>query len=582
MFVYVKINERKRGKMARVEIIKPNLKTENVNVSLKKKYKVGAYARVSTDSEEQLTSYESQIRYYTEKIKANPEWEFVDIYADEGISGTRVKNRTEFLRMIDDAMNGKLDIIITKSISRFARNVVDTLKYVRELRDKKVDVYFEKENIHTLQLDSEMFLTLYSAFAQAESESTSQNVTMGFKAKMKNGEPVGRANPYGYDWNKETKELIINEEEAEIVKQIFTWYCDGIGTRIIANRLNEMGIKSPGGKKWAQQYVRTMISQEKYVGDLLGQKNYTISPITHKKVRNYGEKEQYYVKDHHEAIISREVWNKAQEILEKRRNKIIPNGKQHFGKFSQRYTFSSMIECGFCETNFSRRVSGKRKNGSQVVYWSCYNKVLNVDNCPDALIIREELLQSAFVELHNSIVKNKYKTKDLMLKAIKETLNEKDYKKKLDNLNNEKNTLENRLSNLIDMKLDDYSNKEAYTSKEKEINEKLDLIKEEIANCEMLENENKNLSKQIKIVEELFEEPTLLKEFDDLAFSTMVKKIIVGGYDENGNKNSKIIRFVLNTGEEKPFILADKKGNKELVSFELGDRELFARCWNNA
>lgn len=327
-----------------------------------------------------------------------------------------------------------------------------------------------------------------------------------------------------------------------------------IGTRIIANRLNEMGIRSPGGKKWAQQYVRTMISQEKSVGDLLGQKNYTVSPITHKKLRNYGEKGQYYVKDHHEAIISREVWNKVQEILEKRRNKIIPNGKQHFGKFSQRYTFSSKIECEFCGTNFSRRISGKRKDGSQVVYWSCYNKVLNVDNCPDALIIREELLQSAFVVLHNSIVKNKYKTKDLMLKAIKETLNENDYKKKLETLNNEKNTLEKRLSNLINMKLDDYSNKEAYTSKEKVINERLDLIKEEIANYETLENENKNLSKQIKIVEELFEEPTLLKEFDDLAFSTMVKKIIVGGYDE------------------KPFIVADKKRNKELVSFELGDR----------
>ena len=155
-----------------------------------------------------------------------------------------------------------------------------------------------------------------------------------------------------------------------------------------------------------------------------------------------------------------------------------------------------------------------------------------------------------------------------------------DYKKKLETLNNEKNTLEKRLSNLIDMKLDDYSNKEAYTSKEKEINERLDLIKEEIANYETLENENKNLSKQIKIVEELFEEPTLLKEFDDLAFSTMVKKIIVGGYDENGSKNSKIIRFVLNTGEEKPFILADKKGNKELVSFELGDRIICSRCGN--
>ena len=559
--------------MAQVEIIKPNLKTENVNVSLNKKKKVCAYARVSTDSEEQLTSYESQIRYYTEKIKANSEWEFVGIYADEGISGTRVKNRTEFLRMINDAMNGKVDIIITKSISRFARNVVDTLKYVRDLRDKKIDVYFEKENIHTLNLDSEMFLTLYSAFAQAESESTSQNVTMGLRAKMKNGEPVGKVNPYGYNWNKETKELTINEEEAEIVRKIFNWYCDGIGSRIIANKLNEMGIKSPGGKKWSQQYVRTMISQEKYVGDLLGQKNYTISPLTHKKVRNYGEREQYRVKDHHEAIISREVWEKAQEILEKRRSKIIPNGKQHFGKFSQRYAFSSKIECGFCGTNYARRVSGKRKNGSQVVYWSCYNKVVNVENCKDALIIRQELLESAFVQIYNSIIKNKYKTKDLMLNAIKDVISDNDYKKKLDTLNNEKNTLQKRLSNLIDMKLDDYEHKEAYISKEKEINEKLDLIKEEIKNYEMLESENKTLTKQIKEIEKIFEEPTTLKQFDKEAFDSMVEKIIIGGYDENGNKNSKIIRFVLKTGEERFFTYSNEKGNKnELVSFEQGNR----------
>ena len=566
--------------MAQVEIIKPNLKTENVNVSKNKKKNVCAYARVSTDSEEQLNSYESQIRYYTEKIKANPEWNFVGVYADEGISGTRVKNRTDFLRMIDDALNGKIDIIITKSISRFARNVVDSLQYVRELRDKKVDVYFEKENMHTITLDSEMFLTLYSAFAQAESESTSLNVTMGFRAKMKNGEPVGRPNPYGYNWNKETKQLEINEEESKIVKQIFEWYCDGIGSRIIANRLNEMGIKSPGGKKWAQQYVRTMISQEKYVGDLLGQKNYTVSPITHKKVRNYGEKEQYYAKDHHDPIISRDVWNKAQEILEKRRGNTIPNGKEHFGKFSQRYPFSSKIECGFCGTNYSRRVSGKRKNGSQVVYWSCYNKVLNVDNCPDALIIRQELLESAFVEMYNSIVKNKYKTKDLMLNSIKEVITNNDYKKKIESLNNEKKTLEKRLSNLIDMKLDDYENKEAYTSKEKEINEKLVLIKKELSDYEMLENENKNLSKQIQSIEKLFEEPSTLKEFDEHAFNSMVEKIIIGGYDEDGNKNPKMIRFILKTGDEKPFIIEEKNGNKELVSFELGDRKRNARFIN--
>ena len=193
--------------MAQVEIIAANLKN-NIKNSVKKIIKrVCAYCCVSTDSEEQQTSYQSQIKHYSAMIEENPEWEFVGIYADEGISGTQVKHRTEFKRMIDDALNGKIDIIIAKSISRFARNTLDTLKYVRLLRDKGVDVYFEKENIHTLNLDSEMFLTLYSAFAQAESESTSQNVKMGMRAKMKRGEMIGVGRLYGYIWNKETKEL---------------------------------------------------------------------------------------------------------------------------------------------------------------------------------------------------------------------------------------------------------------------------------------------------------------------------------------------------------------------------------------
>ena len=198
--------------MAQVEIIAANLKT-NIKNSVKKILKkVCAYCRVSTDSEEQQTSYNSQIKHYSNMIKSNPDWKFVGIYADEGLTGTQIKHRTEFQRMIDDALNGKIDIIIAKSISRFARNTVDTLNTVRQLREHNVDVYFEKENIHTLELDSEMFLTLYSAFAQAESESTSQNVKMGLKAKMKRGEYVGRPNPYGYNWNKDTQELSINEK----------------------------------------------------------------------------------------------------------------------------------------------------------------------------------------------------------------------------------------------------------------------------------------------------------------------------------------------------------------------------------
>lgn len=537
--------------MAQVEIIAANLKPENNNSFAKNtKKKVAAYARVSSDSEEQLNSYSSQIKYYTEKIKANPEWEFVGIYADEGISGTQVKNRTEFQRMIDDALNGKIDIILAKSISRFARNTLDTLKYVRDLRDHKVDVYFEKENIHTLELDSEMFLTLYSAFAQAESESTSQNVKLGLRAMMKRGECVGRANPYGYDWDKETKTLIINEEEAEVVRMIFNWYISGIGTRVIAKKLNEMNIPSPGGKIWSQQYVRTMISQEKYVGDLLGQKNYTVSPLTHKKVRNYGEKAKYYVKDHHIPIITREVWDKAQEILKKRSNKIIPDGGSHNSRFSLRYPFSSKIVCGFCGTNYSRRVSGARKSGFRRVYWTCYKHVVEANDCAESHGIREEILQNAFIELYNSVMKNKYKTKDLMLNAIKDVISENDYKKKKDNLLKEKETLEKRLSNLLDLKLDDFDNKELYLVKEEEINTKLKAITEKIKSYDALVSENKMLSKQIREIEKHFENPEVITEFDGEAFNNMIDRIIIGDYNNDGTPNPNVIRFILKIGGE--------------------------------
>lgn len=573
--------------MAQVEIIAANLKPEkNDSFAKNTKKRVAAYARVSSDSEEQLNSYSSQIKYYTEKIKANPDWEFVGIYADEGISGTQVKNRTEFQRMIDDALNGKIDIILAKSISRFARNTLDTLKYVRDLRDHKVDVYFEKENIHTLELDSEMFLTLYSAFAQAESESTSQNVKMGLRAMMKRGECVGRANPYGYNWDRETKTLSINEEEAEVVRMIFNWYVSGIGTRVIAKKLNEMKILSPGGKEWSQQYVRTMISQEKYVGDLLGQKNYTVSPLTHKKMRNYGEKAKYYVRDHHIPIISREVWDKAQEILKKRSNKIIPEGQEHYGRFSQRYAFSSKIKCGFCGTNYSRRVSGANKSGFKKVYWTCYKHVLESNDCPESHGIREEILKNTFIQLYNSVMKNKYKTKDLMLNAIKSVVTENDNKKKKETLLKEKETLEKRLSNLLDLKLDDYDNKDLYTAKEEEINSRLKAITEKIKSYDMLESEKKILSKQIKEIEKHFEKPEVLKEFDEEAFKNMIDSIIVGDYNEDGTPNPNIIRFILKVGGEYVLDLdyenESEISEEESVSFAQRKRFMFSRyiCFN--
>ncbi len=532
--------------MAQVEIIAANLKQNIVNSVKKIIKRVCAYARVSTDSEEQLTSYSSQIKHYSEYIKSNPEWKFVGVYADEGISGTQIKKRTQFKRMIDDALNGKIDMIIAKSISRFARNTLDTLKIVRELREHNVDVYFEKENIHTLELDSEMFLTLYSAFAQAESESTSMNVKMGLNAKMKRGEPVGNQNCYGYIWNEETKELEINEEQASIVRFIFDLYIKGVGGRTIAHRLNDKGIPTYFNKKWSQGSISRIIKNEKYVGDLLGQKYYVVDPLSHKRCLNYGEKEQYYVKDHHIGIIDRDTWNKAQEILNKRNNNKKDNGREHRTTYSLKYDFSSKIVCGHCNSTYVRRQGTKRKDGTAPIYWKCFQQVDEKRYCEKSKFIRDDVLKDMFVELYNLIVINKHQTKEKLLEAIKSTLKENNYQKDIDKLSVDLDKLNIKLSKLVDMKLEGIIDKDTYIKKEKEIKMQITELEEKITNLQNQENTNNNIAKKIKEIEKIVNAPTSLKEFDKEVFDSIVERIIIG---EDGS-DEQVIRFILKTGVE--------------------------------
>ena len=553
--------------MAQVEIIAANLKN-NIKNSVKRIIKkVCAYARVSTDSEEQLTSYSSQINHYTNYIKSNSDWEFAGVYADEGISGTQVKKRTEFMRMIDDALNGKIDMIIAKSISRFARNTLDTLKYVRLLREHNVDVYFEKENIHTLELDSEMFLTLYSAFAQAESESTSQNVKMGMRAKMKRGEMNGIARIYGYIWNKETKELEINEEQAKIVRQVFNWYINGKGTQTISRLLNEKGILTYTGKRWTSSRIRNMIINEKYVGDLISQKWYIENPISHRAVQNFGEKEKYYVKDHHIPVISREVWNKAQEIYEKRSSKVIPEGSKHPTNYSKRYPFSSKITCGFCGTTYVRRHGSKKKDGTIPYYWMCYQRVYDKKDCKDSRYIREDILEKMFIELYNNIVKNKHKTKELLLNTIKNVINDNDYQKSINEIENNKKILQDKLLKLVDMRLDNSITKEVYDLKETEIKTKLSNLDEELKELQKLNDDNKNISTKIKEIEKIINVPCTLTEFDENTFENFVEKIVVGEVLQNGEKDPNVIRFILKTGSEFKITLTPQDVKTQNVSF---------------
>jgi len=532
--------------MANVEIIKANLKTNYNSVDNNKK-RVCAYARVSSDSEEQQTSYSSQIKHYSNIIKSNPDWIFAGIYADEGISGTQVKNRTEFKRMINDALSGKIDMIIAKSISRFARNTVDTLEHVRKLREKNIDVFFEKENIHTLKLDSEMFLTLYSAFAQAESESTSMNVKLGLKAMMKRGEAVGRCECYGYTWNKETKNLEINEEQANVVKRVFEWYTTQYGCRKIAEMLNKENIPTYYGKKWSQATVSDMIENEKYVGDLCGQKYYVTNPLTHKCIKNYGEKEKYYVKEHHEGIISREMWEKAQSIKKSRQ---VGHTSGHDSNHSMRYAFSSKICCGFCNAHFSRKAGNQTVDGKFTMYWKCIEKMIDSKRCLDSVSVREEALEALFIQVYNSIVMNKYMTRDKLLGAIKETIMANDYEGQIRKIEVEEEKVQMRLSNLVDLRLDGSISKELFIIKENELKEKINSLMEKKNHLITLSYEEEKMTDKLKEIEKIILAPIKMVEFDREIFDRIVDKIIIGEISEDNEKVPNIVKFILKTGEE--------------------------------
>ena len=288
-------------------------------LQINQKLKVAAYARVSTDSEDQLNSFESQVKYYNEKISKNMEWSFVEVYADESISGTQDYKRSNFMRMIQDSVNGKIDLILTKSISRFARNTLDTLKYVRMLKEKNVAILFEEENINTLEMAGELLLTILSSVAQQESETISSHVKLGLKMKQQRGELIGYNGCLGYNYDKENKSISINAEEVEIVRYIFNRYAQGVGSSIIARELTNMKYLTPKGlTRWSDSTVRRILKNEKYKGDVLQGKTYTTNPITHKRVINMGEENQYYIKEHHTAIIEPKLFDKVQQILEKR------------------------------------------------------------------------------------------------------------------------------------------------------------------------------------------------------------------------------------------------------------------------
>ena len=301
-----------------VEIIKANNPfDESSKVRKVDRLRVAAYCRVSTDDEDQIKSYNSMVKHYTELIQNNEQWVFAGVYADKAITGTKVDKREDFQRLIQDCMDGKIDMVIAKSLPRFARNTLDTLKYVRMLKERKIAVYFEVEKINTLK-DGEFLMTILSSVAQQEVENTSAYVKKGLKMKMKRGELVGFQGCLGYDYDVATKSISINEEGAEVVRYIFDRYVAGAGSSMIARELNEQGITTIRGNSWTSSSVMGIINNEKYKGDILLGKTFTVDPISKRRLENLGEEDRFYIKDHHEPIISAETFARAQEIRERR------------------------------------------------------------------------------------------------------------------------------------------------------------------------------------------------------------------------------------------------------------------------
>lgn len=512
--------------------------------------RVCAYCRVSTGDEEQINSYESQKKYYDEKINSNSLWVFAGIYADEAITGTLDYKRNEFMRMITDAMEGKFDVIITKSISRFARNTLDTLKYVRRLKERNIAVIFEKENINTLEMSGEFLLTILSSIAQQESESISGNVKLGLKMKKERGEIVGFKHCLGYDYDNDSHEIKIQQDEAEIVRHIFNRYCEGAGSTIIARELTEAGYVPPkGGEKWADSTIRGIIKNEKYKGDVLQGKTFTIDPITHKRMINKGEEDKYYIENNHEAIVSAEVYEKAQSILEKRSG-AIETGRRK-GNYSRKYTFSSRVFCGFCGSVFVRRNLYNNTNHETKV-WQCMSYVKNGKKfCPETKAIRENVIENCFVEAYELLCQDNKEVINNFLNRIDGFLRENNTKSMLQKLEIKKQGIEDKINSLINLMIDGTIDKETFNKKKIELNKKIKKIEkdQELFKCQ-LDDEN-TFDFGVEKIRKVFDKETKnFRVFDKDIFEALIYKVVIGDYDENGNKDPYVIKFIVKSGIE--------------------------------
>ena len=406
----------------KVTIIPAKLTRNIPGKSANQKLRVAAYCRVSTDSEEQINSYKNQLAYYTEKIGGNPAWKMAGIYADEGITGTSMKHREDFKRMLRACREGRIDLILCKSVSRFGRNSVDVLRTIRALRERGIGVLFEKEAVDTRTMNSELILAFHSAFSQSESESISGNVRWGLRKAYENGTISIGPNLYGFRKGQDGG-VEIDEEKAKVIRQIARWFLDGDSLHTIVDKLAQRQIPSPKGKDtWSTATLRSLLTNEKYKGDALLQKTYRPSLFSDRAVKNDGALKKYYIEDVLPRILEPETFDRIQEELAKRSAKrpTSEKSKTPFGRYSGKYALSTLVVCGKCGALY-RRVTWYRKGEKQIM-WRCGAHQDKAASCPDSPTIEETVLQAAVMEAISQQYIHKNETMEVTMQSIRSVL----------------------------------------------------------------------------------------------------------------------------------------------------------------
>lgn len=405
---------------------------ENKALFIQKKIRVAAYCRVSTASDEQLISLEAQKAHYEDYIKSNDEWEYAGLYYDEGVTGTKKDCRDGLLSLVEDCEKGLIDLVITKSISRFSRNTTDCLELVRKLLDLKVTVIFEKENLNTGTMESELMLSILSSLAESESVSISENSKWSVQKRFQNGTFIIGYPPYGYI--NLNGEMVIVPEQAEVVKQIFADTLAGKSTHVIAKELNDRGVKSKKGGKWSPGAINAIIRNEKFTGDTIFQKTYTDSRFT--RHTNYGECDRYLCEGHHEAIVSHEIFEKANEVLNQR-GKEKGNG-ENTQRYQNRYGFSGRIKCGECGGVFKRRIH--YKPSGDYIAWCCTHHIEDKTAC-SMKYITDDGIKAAFLTMMNKLIF----AHQIVLKPLLHSLQGLDDKERLLQIQDYENRLEKNM-----------------------------------------------------------------------------------------------------------------------------------------